>query len=611
MIAKRLRIRPFRLSGFSLKGQLILSFLAVTMLVLSISWYYSYTKMMDIFETRTQETTLSQFRQIEMNTLTLLHEVDKLSKTFLMEGKVQTFLQSDKLSNLEFISLERDIMERINQYLTTYNYLDSIYIFAENGTVIGGTLTQSQSTADMGRSYPFYSSALYEQVKASFPQSVWRGGTTTLDFMRSSIPDGLTNARLISSLRGVRWIGGSQMSAELVFNVNERYFNSSYGSLQSSPNGSMHIVDGIGKVISSTIENTINGLYQFNDELAPEKAFGSFSASRGETHEQIIYYRMKETGWILVNEVPTELYSKDIKLIGRFTAAVFLLSLILIVVIASLWMNRIMKSLQQLIKGMKNVGRGNIGMTLPQASNREIGQLIEQFNNMSTGILELINQNEETERTKRQLEIEALQSQINPHFLYNTLNTVKWMAAIAKAPNIMECMTSLGNMLRPIYYDPSPLWSIQEEIQFVQNYINIMNFRYGEEMKFEFDVPERLIHCQTLRFMIQPSIENALIHGEMHKGVIHISVKEHGHDLLVVVRDTCGGMPPDKVEQVNRNIQSQLGGDGSSKGIGLNNVNKRIRLHFGERYGIEVQSMEGVETQVLMTIPVIYSSAAS
>ncbi|RAP76074.1 cache domain-containing sensor histidine kinase [Paenibacillus montanisoli] len=611
MMPKRLRLRQFRLSGISLKAQLIFSFMAVTLLVLSVSSYYSYKKTMDIFQARTQETTLSQFRQIEMNTLTLLNEVDKLSKTFLMEGKVQTFLQSDRLSNLEFIALERDIMERINQYLTTYNYLDSIYIFAENGTVIGGTLTQSQSTAEMGRSYPFFSSALYKQVKESFPQPVWRGGTTTLDFMRSSIPDGLTNARLISSLRGVRWIGGSQMSAELVFNVNERYFNSGYSSLQSSPNGSMHIVDGSGKIISSTLEDTINGQYSFYDKLEPQQAFGSFSGSRGETQEQIIYYRMKQTGWILVGEVPTEQYTKDIKLIGRFTAGVFLLSLILIVVFASLWMNRIMKSLQQLIKGMKNVGRGNIGMTLPQASNKEIGQLIEQFNNMSTGILDLMSQNEETERTKRQLEIEALQSQINPHFLYNTLNTVKWMAAIAKAPNIMECMTSLGNMLRPIYYDPSPLWSIQEEIQFVQNYINIMNFRYGEEMKFEIDVPERLLQCQTLRFMIQPSIENALIHGEMHKGVIQVSVSEFGSDLLVVVRDTCGGMPPEKVEQVNRNIQSQLGGDRPSKGIGLNNVNKRIRLHFGERYGIEVKSEEGVETEVFMTIPVIYDSAAS
>ncbi|REE94578.1 histidine kinase/DNA gyrase B/HSP90-like ATPase [Paenibacillus taihuensis] len=607
----RLSRSTFKPAGFSLRAQLIFSFVAVTLLVLSISSYYSYVKTLDIFKERTQETTFSQFRQIEMNTLTLLHEVDKLSNTFLMESKVQSFLQSDKLSNLEFISLERDIMERINQYLTNYDYLDSIYIFTENGTVIGGTLTQNQSAFQIGRGYAFYNTELYSKVKTSFPQSIWTGGLKTSDFMRSSIPEGLTNSRLISSIRGVRWIGGSQMSAELVLNVNERFFNAGYGSLQSLPGGSIHIIDGSGKVISSTNQETINAPYLFNTRIKPGVNFGSFSTDRDGSHEQVIYYRMSETGWMLVNEVPTELYTKDVVGIGRFIAAIFLLSLVLIVLISTLWMNRIMKSFHQLVKGMRFIGKGNIGHTLPKASNLEMGQLIEQFNHMSTGILELMQQNEETERTKRQLEIEALQSQINPHFLYNTLNTVKWMAAIAKAPNIMECMTSLGNMLRPIYYDPSPLWSIKEELEFVRNYINIMNFRYGEELKFEFDVPEQLLHCRTLRFMIQPSIENALIHGEMHQGVIQVSVAELNGDLQVVVRDTCGGMSPSKVLEVNERIKANDKAERPAKGIGLSNVNKRIQLHFGERYGIEVRSSEGVETRVYMMIPIITGSEAS
>ncbi|AZN41008.1 cache domain-containing sensor histidine kinase [Paenibacillus albus] len=607
----RLARSSFKLAGISLRAQLIFSFMAVTLLVLSISSYYSYVKTLDILKKRTQETTFSQFRQIEMNTLTLLHEVDKLSNTFLMESKVQSFLQSDQLTNLEFISLERDIMERINQYLTTYDYLDSIYIFTENGTVIGGTLSQNQSAYEIGRGYEFYNTDLYNKVKTSFPQSIWTGGLTTSDFMRSSIPNGLTNSRLISSIRGVRWIGGSRMSAELVLNVNERYLGAGYGSLQSLPGGSIHIIDGSGKVISSTDEKAINAPYLFESHIKPALNLGSFSSDRDGSHEQIIYYRMNETGWILVNEVPTELYTKDVVVIGRFIAAIFLLSLVLIVALSSLWMNRIMSSFHQLIKGMRFIGRGKIGHTLPKASNREMGQLIDQFNHMSTGILELMQQNEETEKTKRQLEIEALQSQINPHFLYNTLNTVKWMAAVAKAPNIMECMTSLGNMLRPIYYDPSPLWSIKEELEFVRNYINIMNYRYGEELKFEFDVPEQLLGCQTLRFMIQPSIENALIHGELHQGVIQVSARELNGDLQVIVKDTCGGMTPSKAFEVNQRIKEQQPAERPAKGIGLSNVNKRIQLHFGERYGIEVHSSEGVETQVYMMIPIIAGSEAS
>ncbi|QHW34704.1 sensor histidine kinase [Paenibacillus rhizovicinus] len=604
------RIGKMRFAGFSLKAQLIISFTAVTLLVLSISSYYSYSKTLEIFSNRTQETTMSQFRQIEMNTLTLLREVDKLSNTFLLESKVQAFLQNDHPSNLEFISLERDITERILQYLTNYDYLDSIYIFSDNGSVIGGTLSQNQSTNTVGKQYPFYGTPLYASVKRSFPQPIWQGGTSTIDFMRTSIPDGLPNNHLISSLRGIRWIGGSQMNAVLVFNVNERYFNSSYGSLQSSPGGSLTIVDGGGSVISSTITDSIGRSYRYNGDIGAKQSFGSFSASREGIPEQVVYYRMADTGWLFVNEVPTAHFTKDVVEIQRFSAAVFLLSLLLIVIFSSLWMNRIMKSLHQLIKGMKHVGRGKIGLTLEQASNKEIGQLIEQFNNMSTGILELMQQNEETEKKKSQLEMEALQSQINPHFLFNTLNTVKWMAAVAKAPNIMECMTSLGNMLRPIYYDPSPMWSIREEIAFVKHYVNIMNFRYGDEIRFEIDVPERLMDCRTLRFMIQPSVENALIHGDSHKGVVQVSVAETGSHLAIVVRDTCGGMTPEKLEEINRKLLQPAGEGQPSKGIGIYNVNKRIQVHFGEQYGIKVSSIEDVETSIVMRIPMIPGNMA-
>jgi two-component system sensor histidine kinase YesM len=605
--------KRFRLAGISLKAQLIMSFLAVTLLVLSVSSYYSYEKTLDILKKRTQETTLTQFHQIDTNTLTLLNEVERLSKTFQLESQVQTFLQSIQLPNVDFILLEQDILDRIMQYLGNYNYLDSIYIYTENGMVIGGTKSQNQSSTVLGKDYPFYSTELYRKVKLSFPDTIWSGGTQTSDFMRSlrsSIPTTSTNTRLISVLRGVTSLDSSQMNAELVFNLNESYFNLSYGSLLSSPDGAISIVDSDGMVVSSTLAKSIANTYLFNKDIDPQKKFGSFTAVRNGTMEQIIYYRMSKTGWILINEVPTKLYTKDFVAIQEFIAGIFVLSLVLIVVFSTFWMNRIMKSFQQLIKGMKNIGRGKIGLTLPKASNKEIGQLIEQFNNMSTGILDLMNKNEETEKEKRQLEIEALQSQINPHFLYNTLNTVKWMAAVSNAPNIMECITSLGNMLRPIYYDPSPLWSFEEEIEFVKNYVNIMNFRYGEEIVFEFDVPEPFLQCHTLRFMIQPTIENALIHGNMNKGIIRISVSEAGGDLELIVFDTRGGMPQSKVDEVNQAIRLRVNDHHSPKGIGLYNVNKRIQLHFGDKYGIEVKSKEGIETSVFMKIPILYSSPA-
>jgi len=247
-------------------------------------------------------------------------------------------------------------------------------------------------------------------------------------------------------------------------------------------------------------------------------------------------------------------------------------------------------------------------MMLPKASNQEMSLLIEQFNSMSNGILELITKNEEAEKEKRQLEIEALQSQINPHFLFNTLNTVKWMAAVADAPNIMECMTNLGNMLRPIYYHPSLLWSIEEEIDFVKNYVNIMNYRFGEEISFHFDVSEACIDCQTLRFIIQPLVENALIYGKLKKGIVRVSVLESEGDIILTVEDTKGGMSQEKMEEIRCMLRLQTTDPHTIKGIGLYNVNKRILLNFGDQYGISLRSEEGIGTQVSIRIPKIIGS---
>jgi len=611
-------IMRFRLSGISLKAQLIFSFLAVTFLVLSVSSYYIYGTTLEIQRNRTKEMSFAQFRQIETNIQSLMREVDKLSKTFLLDGwrntsneqtsDVQTFLQEDLLENAEFVPLAMDITNLIVKYVSTYEYLDSIYIFAENGMVIGGSIAQNQSTTVLGKEYPFYSTQLYETVKENYPIPIWIGGLTSGDFMRNKPIEPTLDVKLVSLIRGITPIGFTQMNAEMAVNVKESYLNSMYSRLASIPNGSINIVNLNGQVISSTLQDSIGDAYLFNDQIPTNSQFGSFTANREDESQQVIYYRMSESGWILVEEVPTELYMDNISDIQRFIFGIFVVSIVMIIAFSTLWTNRIMKSFQQLIKGMRHIGRGNIGMMLPKASNQEMSLLIEQFNSMSNGILELITKNEEAEKEKRQLEIEALQSQINPHFLFNTLNTVKWMAAVADAPNIMECMTNLGNMLRPIYYHPSLLWSIEEEIDFVKNYVNIMNYRFGEEISFHFDVSEACIDCQTLRFIIQPLVENALIYGKLKKGIVRVSVLESEGDIILTVEDTKGGMSQEKMEEIRCMLRLQTTDPHTIKGIGLYNVNKRILLNFGDQYGISLRSEEGIGTQVSIRIPKIIGS---
>jgi two-component system sensor histidine kinase YesM len=604
--------KRYRLSDISLKVQLVCSFLAVTLLVLSASSYYIYGTTLNIQQKRTEEMSLAQFRQIETNIHSLLREVDKLSKTFLWESKVQAFLEEEEiLDNADFIPYVQEITDLITQYIGNYEYLESIYIFSDNGVVLGGSIAQNQSTAVLGKEYPFYSTELYENVKKNYPNPLWIGGVTSVDFMRNPLAHETMNENLISLIRGGKPIRDMKMNAELAINIKESYLKSIYSRLASIPSGSISIIDDNGQVISSTLQDTIGRPDKFSKQIPTQSQYGSFSAYRENISQQVIYYRMNEPGWVLVDEVPTELYMKDIAAIQHYIIGIFVLSIVLIIAFSTLWTNRIMKSFQQLIRGMRHVGRGHVGMTLPKASNKEMSLLIEQFNTMSNGILELMTKNEEAEKEKRQLEIEALQSQINPHFLFNTLNTVKWMAAVANAPNIVDCMTNLGNMLRPIYYQPTLLWSIEEEISFVKHYVNIMNYRFGEEVTFQFHVSEDCMNYQTLQFIIQPLVENALTHGKLNHSVIQISVMESKGDIVLTVEDTNGGMPLDKVEEINRMLLSETAEANSMRGFGLYNVNKRIRLHFGVQFGVMLESQVDHGTKVSIHIPKILEAKQS
>lgn len=142
--------------------------------------------------------------------------------------------------------------------------------------------------------------------------------------------------------------------------------------------------------------------------------------------------------------------------------------------------------------------------------------------------------------------METLQSQINPHFLYNALNTIKWVAMVRKAVSIVDSITTLGNMLRTIYKDRSLTVPLQTEVEYIENYLKIMNARYGEGVVVSIRVPDELRGCQIIRFILQPIVENAFAHGmtsKSYQGTISITARREGDDLIVAISDNGTGIP--------------------------------------------------------------------
>ncbi|MDG0812741.1 sensor histidine kinase [Cohnella rhizosphaerae] len=195
-------------------------------------------------------------------------------------------------------------------------------------------------------------------------------------------------------------------------------------------------------------------------------------------------YRINALDWILVNEIPVSLFIRDILTLRLIVVTMFIFSLASAAILSKYWIRRITRPLNSLTTVVRRMGQGNLGLTLELDLKNELGILIAQFNKMSRNIQELIEQKESIQEEKRTIEIGALQSQINPHFFYNTLNTIKWMAIMVKADNIVESIATLGDYLQPMFKQ-GMLCNIREEIDYIENYIKIMNYRMAGGVKLQ------------------------------------------------------------------------------------------------------------------------------
>lgn len=238
--------------------------------------------------------------------------------------------------------------------------------------------------------------------------------------------------------------------------------------------------------------------------------------------------------------------------------------------------------------------------------NHELGDIGRGINEMSENIVALMNHRLEDEKQKRDLEYKMLQSQINPHFIYNTLNSIKWMATIQGSEGIAEMTTALSRLLKSISKGTSLLVPIREELALLQDYFTIQQYRYGGTITMNISVDEEpLYDYQIVKFTLQPLVENAIFHGIEPKGeagTITISVSSTPEDdILILVADDGVGMSREKADRLLLDDTDRAAE--FFREIGVSNVHKRLRYEFGERYGITIDSREGEYTRMKLLLP--------
>lgn len=266
----------------------------------------------------------------------------------------------------------------------------------------------------------------------------------------------------------------------------------------------------------------------------------------------------------------------------------------------------IIKPLQKLNKVTEQVAEGNLEVRSDVHTGDEVGVLSDSLNTMIDKINELLQQVTTEQVRLRKAEFELLQSQINPHFLYNTLDAIIWLAEAGEQKKVVNMVRSLSEFFRTSLNRGKDIIPVKEELQHVRSYLEIQQVRYQDILNYEMDVPEELDRYMIPKITIQPLVENALYHGIKNKrrsGKIEIRGRKQGDMLIIEIEDNGIGISKERLWQVKDGIQKKVL---TGKDIyGLYNVNERIRLNFGEAYGIDISSVYGEGTVVRVLLPCV------
>lgn len=395
-------------------------------------------------------------------------------------------------------------------------------------------------------------------------------------------------------------------AATLLINIDEVYLSDIYKSALNGTN-IIYIIDINGNIISHTNKN-MRGMNFINVEnfkkLYGENEFRITKKSSGKY--LISNYHDTQTGWTIIEEMPASFVFSDVYrayiIIFVIMGICFLIALIISYIVA----RKVSKPLLNLCDSLNQVKEGNFDVVSNVKGYDEINLLKNSFNSMAQEIKKLLEDIKIKEAYKRRIENDLLKAQINPHFLYNTLFSIKCLVETGKPEDVIKMISAFIDFLKMTLRQDADLIYLSEEFAITEKYLILQQIRYGDMLSFEFEPDEETKDCMVPALILQPIVENAIFHGIEAKnemGIIIITSKIQNEKLIISVSDDGIGMNSEVLEQVigkcNKKEYTR------NESIGIANVSGRIKVEFGDEYGLQIESELGIGTTVTIKLPAI------
>jgi sensor histidine kinase YesM len=350
----------------------------------------------------------------------------------------------------------------------------------------------------------------------------------------------------------------------------------------------------------------------FAGTVPPDNRFRLMEDRSGKAGYFTASIPIKVNGWRMAAIIPVSDVLGPIQRIQAYTWLALSISLAVITLLLAMITRSVTVPIKTLVRFMKKVQLGVLDRCRPHADRRdEIGQLVGGYNVMINGMSELLEATKQSEREKRNLELQMLMHQINPHFLYNTLDSIKWKANAAQAAEIADMATSLADLLRFSLNDGKEMTTLEREMEHVKSYVNIEHMRKGD-FQVLYHIHPSILNVPFMKLIVQPIVENAIRHGierqQAGAGKLLISVYRDGQDVVCRIEDNGPGCQSEEMDLLRRLVGSDGEEPIMKRGFGMTNVHRRLRIRFGPPYGLQIDSNRTDGLCVIIRHPYLHNS---
>ena len=564
----------------SIRSIIILSFTAVailSMLILSVALYRMFSVSA---ESNAASSSQQILEQVNLNLDNYLNGMTEISDVIGANLEGEAYKDRDNLVTLlrNTAAIRKDI-----KTMAVYRSDGSLYL-----------------------SEPFggYDTSFAASEQEWFQRAAARPGSSV--FQPPHVQRMFENSRpwVVSLCRGIAVRGEHGPETWVIaVDMNFRSIEQLCSKVSLGKRGYIYIVDGSGNIIYHPQQQLIYLKLKNEDiENALKRRTGPYFSNLGGERRLMTVKEMGLTGWLIVGISYVDELVQNQKTFGNSILVIVLFG-IAFEAVASLFISaRISRPIRRLEEQMKKVEGGDFDINLDVRGEDEVKRLSKTFNLMIARIRQLMEQNVREQEEIRKCEFKALQAQINPHFLYNTLDSIVWMNENHNYEGVTVMVNALARLFRISISRGSEIIGVVDELEHVRSYLIIQQIRYKNKFDFTISAEQEALRHKTLKLILQPIVENAIYHGVANlqeKGVIAINAAVDGATVLFRVRDNGYGIKPELLKDLlNREAKNDHG-----SGVGLKNVNERVKLTYGSQYGVEIVSELEVGTTVSIRIP--------